>query len=343
VTDLATLLADGARRLAAAGIENPRREARLLLAHVLGADPNEIFHLPLVGRSEREAFRVGDARLAPAPHPEMRRAAHAEFPTSPPGFALRATPRRDSHAVALQGEGGPRGGGESDSARFESLIERRAAHEPLAYITGTREFWSLDFDVGPGVLIPRPETETLIEEALKEFPDRSAPLNVLDLGTGTACLPIAFLSEYPNARALAIDAPERALVWAKANVGKHALAARCVLRQGNWTDGVDNTFDVIFSNPPYIETATISDLDADVRAFEPDSALDGGADGLDAYRALAVSIAQRLKPDGRAFVELGIGQADAVIGLFAHTGLETIRAVPDLSGIARCLVAAKAA
>ncbi|HEY1709682.1 MAG TPA: peptide chain release factor N(5)-glutamine methyltransferase [Rhizomicrobium sp.] len=319
MTDIATLLAEGAKRLAAAGIESPRREARLLLAYALGVEPNEIFHLPLVGRSEREAFRVGDARQAPNPHPEIRRAAHAAFPTS------------------------PRGGGDAECARFEELIARRAAREPLAYITGSREFWSLDFHVGPGVLIPRPETETLVEEALKEFPDKSSPLNVLDLGTGTACLPIAFLSEYPCASALAIDMSERALAWAKANVDKHALTSRCALRQGNWADGVDETFDIIFSNPPYIETATIPTLEADVAAFEPQTALDGGADGLGAYRQLAPAIAAHLKPSGRAFVELGIGQADAVSGIFAESGLETIRVVPDLSGIARCLVAAKAA
>jgi release factor glutamine methyltransferase len=319
VTDLAALLSEGANRLAAAGIENPRREARLLLAHALFLDPNEIFHLPLVGRSE------------------IRRAEHGVFPGGGPVFDDRPPPGTLRVPTSAQG------GGESEYEHFELLIARRSKHEPLAYITGVREFWSLEFNVGPGVLIPRPETETLIEETLKEFPDKSLPLTALDLGTGSACLPIAFLSEYSSARALGVDAAEQALGWARANVEKHGLTSRCTLRLGNWADGVDEMFDAIFSNPPYIESATIPVLDPDVADYEPRNALDGGSDGLDAYRALSLSVAARLKPGGRAFVELGIGQADAVSRLFSEAGLETIRVVPDLSGIARCLVAARAA
>lgn len=225
--------------------------------------------------------------------------------------------------------------------RFFALIERREKLEPVAYITGLREFWSLEFDVGPGVLIPRPETETLVEEAIKTFADQKATLEVLDLGTGTACLPIAFLKEYPKARAVAVDASPAALAWAKRNVEKHGLQQRCALREGQWTDGLTGAFDVIFSNPPYIDTPTVGTLEADVRAFEPHTALDGGTDGLDAYRALAPRIASHLKQTGRTFVELGAGQADSVRGIFVAAGLETIRVVPDLSGIARCLVAAK--
>ncbi len=227
-------------------------------------------------------------------------------------------------------------------ASFETFIDRRATHEPVAYITGVREFWSLAFEVGPGVLVPRPETETLIEEALKDFPERGAPLQVLDLGTGSACLPIAFLTEYASAHAVAVDASTQALVWAGRNVAKHRLGERLVLRQSSWTDGLEQQFDVVFSNPPYIESATVPTLDQDVRGFEPLSALDGGSDGLSAYRELAPRITARLKASGRAFIELGAGQASAVGDIFAASGLETIRVVSDLPGTKRCLVAAKA-
>jgi release factor glutamine methyltransferase len=280
VSGSAILIAQGAARLAAAGIENPRSEARLLLAHVLGAAPSE-----------------------------------------------------------LVGSAGPASSADA-AAAFLAAIARREAHEPIAYITGTREFWSLDFDVGPGVLIPRPETETLIEEAVKAFADHSASLSALDIGTGTACLPIAFLREFPNARAVATDASPDALQWARRNVGKHGVQLRCHLVETQWTDGLAESFDAIFSNPPYIETAIVPMLDTDVAVFEPHRALDGGADGLDAYRALAPRIARHLRQDGRAFIELGAGQAGAVSAIFATANLETIAVVPDLSGIDRCLVAA---
>jgi release factor glutamine methyltransferase len=205
-----------------------------------------------------------------------------------------------------------------------------------------RDFWSLEFDVGPGVLIPRPETETLIQEAIKAFPDRAAALDVLDLGTGTACLPITFLSEYPTARATAVDSSPTALTWARRNVHKHGMQSRCTMRINQWTDGLTGSFDVIFSNPPYIEHDVIATLDKDVAAYEPHSALDGGNDGLDAYREIAPRIAKHLKQSGRAFVELGAGQAAAVSGIFATAGLEIVRVVPDLAGIPRCLIAARA-
>lgn len=226
---------------------------------------------------------------------------------------------------------------------FEALISRRANHEPVAYITGVREFWSLEFEIGPGVLIPRPETETLVEEAIRAFPDRVAVLDILDLGTGTACLPIAFLSEYPNARAVAVDASPAALSWARRNLDKHRLLQRCTLRESQWTDGLSGMFDIIFSNPPYIDCPTLDTLEPDIITFEPKVALDGGPDGLAAYRELAPRIVAHLKQNGRAFVELGAGQASAVRDIFAAAGLETKRVVTDLSGVDRCLVAARTA
>ena len=221
---------------------------------------------------------------------------------------------------------------------FEAMLARRILREPLAYITGSKEFWSLDFDVGPGVLIPRPETETLIDAMLKYFPDKSAALDVLDLGTGTGCLPIAALSEYPNARAVAVDASADALKWATRNVEKHAFMQRCRLEQGNWEQVPAATADVILSNPPYIKSNDIPTLAPEVRKFEPVSALDGGPDGLDAYRSLAPLIARLMKPDGLAFLEIGQGQGGDVSALLEGQNLRIREILNDLAGIGRCVV-----
>jgi release factor glutamine methyltransferase len=221
---------------------------------------------------------------------------------------------------------------------FEDALLRRIAHEPLAYITGRREFWSLDFEVGPGALIPRPETETLIEAALAEFPDRGAALNIMDYGTGSGCLAIALLQEYQAARATAVDCSAEALRWAGRNATRHNVSDRLKLLLGDWpTTG--ERYNLIVSNPPYIASGTIASLDRDVALFEPRKALDGGTDGFDAYRELGPRIRSQLHDGGRAILELGVGQAATVSGIFAAAGLETIRLANDLSGIERCLVA----
>jgi release factor glutamine methyltransferase len=255
-----SLLLDAARRLAAAGVQSPRLDARLLLEH-----------------------------------------------------------------------------SEGDEARFDGFMARRAAREPLAYITGRKEFWSLDFEVGPGVLIPRPETETVIEQALAFFPDRAAPFKVLDLGTGTGCLPIAFLKEFPNASGLGIDRSEEARVYALHNVARHGLAGRCEIRDGDWDEAITGPYDVVFSNPPYIKTADLAGLEPEV-AHEPILALDGGADGLSAYRVLAPALARLLSPSGRAFLEIGAGQSAEVGAVLARCGLDVNKMGPDLAGIQRVLV-----
>jgi release factor glutamine methyltransferase len=283
MTDTKELLTIGAKRLAAAGIENPRAEARILLAHARGGEPADIFSVQR-GRA-----------------------------------------------------------GSDEAAAFDKFITRREKREPIAYIIGVREFWSLEFEVGAGVLIPRPETETLIEEATKIFADKAGALSVLDIGTGSGCLLAAFLKEYPNAQGLGIDASPDALFWARRNLARHGLPTRGRLLQGQWTDGLTETFDIIFCNPPYIETVAIDVLDPDVSRHEPRSALDGGADGTEAYRAVAPQIATHLKQAGTAFVELGAGQVAAVRGIFSAAGLETIKVASDLSGSDRCLVARKAA
>jgi release factor glutamine methyltransferase len=233
----------------------------------------------------------------------------------------------------------PSGGGNVESI-LEALLQRRLRREPIAYITGHKEFWSLDFEVGPGVLIPRPDTETLVEEALKAFPEKAAPLRVLDLGTGSGAIPIAFLSERPNAKALGVEQSQEATIWARRNIARHKLESRFTLQGDDWLMLGAGTFDVIFSNPPYIESDAIAGLDPDVREYEPRAALDGGRDGLDAYRALAPLIAARLATGGRAFLEIGQGQEQKVPKILAASGLETVRVAPDLAGIPRCVVAA---
>ncbi|MEJ0044390.1 MAG: peptide chain release factor N(5)-glutamine methyltransferase [Rhizomicrobium sp.] len=221
---------------------------------------------------------------------------------------------------------------------FETLIARRAAREPLAYITGAKEFWSLAFAVGPGVLIPRPDTETLIEELIRLTPDRSAPLSILDLGTGSGCLLVAALTEYPAAHGVGIDSAPEALAWARRNVAAHGLQARASLIETAWPEEASPGFDAILANPPYIPTAEIDTLEPEVSRYEPRPALDGGPDGLAAYRTLAPRIARLLKPSGSAFFEFGAGQADAVSAIMTSAGLRTMKIAPDLAGIARCAV-----
>ncbi|HJW41315.1 MAG TPA: peptide chain release factor N(5)-glutamine methyltransferase, partial [Rhizomicrobium sp.] len=170
------------------------------------------------------------------------------------------------------------------SGDFESLIARRAAREPLAYITGRKEFWSLDFAVGPGVLVPRPDTETLIEQLIRERPDRLVPLSILDLGTGSGCLLIAALREYPNARGVGVDRSPEALAWARHNLIALGVEDRATLIETDWPEEASPGFDVVLANPPYIPTAEIETLEPEVCRYEPRAALDGGPDGLDAYR-----------------------------------------------------------
>jgi release factor glutamine methyltransferase len=226
---------------------------------------------------------------------------------------------------------------------FEALIARRASREPLAYITGMKEFWSLDFEVGPGVLVPRPETETLLEEGLRAFADRSAALEVLDLGTGSACLLIAALRSFPHARGEGVDVSVEALAWARRNVARHHLSLRCELRQGSWNDGAQRGFDAIFANPPYLSDRELAAAPLEISRYEPRLAFAAGEDGLDCYRSLAPAISRYLAPGGRAFLEIGRGQAGAVTGIFGSEGLEVSRIAPDLSGIPRCIVVGRRA
>jgi release factor glutamine methyltransferase len=222
--------------------------------------------------------------------------------------------------------------------RYETLLRRRLAREPLAYILGFREFWSLNFAVGSGVLIPRPETELLVEEALRSFPDPQAELDVLDLGTGSGCLLLSFLSERPGAQGIGVDISNDALAYAAHNARHLGLSIRAGFRHGRWAADLSERFDVVFINPPYIVHDDIAKLEPEVAHYEPTGALSGGADGLSSYREVARSLQQAVRPGGRAFVEIGHGQADAVREIFANAGLTTVRTAADLAGIPRCLV-----
>lgn len=229
--------------------------------------------------------------------------------------------------------------GQEQREAFDALIARRVAREPLAYITGTKEFFSLNFEVGPGVLVPRPDTETLIEEALREFPDRGASPDVLDLGTGSGCLLITFLKHYDGARGLGVDASPEALVWAARNVSRHGLAGRCTLVRGGWS--ATGAFDVVFANPPYLTDAEFLEAAPEISRHEPRLAFVAGPDGLSAYRNLIPQIAGTLKPGGTAFVEIGAGQSNAVTGIIKENGLELHRVAPDLTGTSRCIIAGR--
>lgn len=223
---------------------------------------------------------------------------------------------------------------------FEQLLARRIAGEPVARITGYKEFWSLPFALNGDTLVPRPETETLVEAALAEFPARDIPLRVLDLGTGTGALLAAILSERPRAAGVAIDRSERALRIARDNFGRLGLDNRAHFVCGNWTATLAARFDLVVSNPPYIAVEELALLSPEVRDHDPRLALDGGADGLDAYRAIVNRLPVHLAEKGIAVLELGHGQEPAVSDIVRRTDGIEVRgpARKDLSGIPRALV-----
>ena len=225
--------------------------------------------------------------------------------------------------------------------RFSAYLARRAAREPLAYITGTKEFWSLDFAVGQGVLIPRPESETLVEAALRETAPEGAS-RVLDIGTGSGCLLIAFLSERLNARGVGIDLSDAALVWARRNVSAHGMSARCRLERADREPSGTDHFDIVLVNPPYLTAAEFEQTAPEIRHWEPRTALLAGEDGLEDIRAMAPLLRRRLAKRGRAFMEIGRGQAPAAREILACEGLDVQAAIPDLSGVPRCLVVGQA-
>jgi release factor glutamine methyltransferase len=227
----------------------------------------------------------------------------------------------------------------AEAAALHDAMKRRLAHEPVHRIMGRRGFYGLEFELSPDTLEPRPDTECLVELALKHCRGRGdAALKLLDLGTGTGIISISLLAQLPNARAVATDISPGALEICGRNAATNGVLARLTCVQSNWFDAIEGRFDIIVSNPPYIPTAVISSLSPEVREFDPARALDGGADGLDAYRALANGAAAHLEADGFAAVEIGHDQRASVCGIFEDAGFALIEAVRDLGGNDRALI-----
>jgi len=273
------LLRDGARILAAAGIDGPMREARLLMRWAGGLDGAAL-----------------DDALEMPPGPE-------------------------------------------EMARWRDGLARRSRRAPFSHVVGRRRFWGREFRVGPDVLDPRPETETLIGEALRRGPFR----RLLDLGTGSGCILLTLLAEWPEATGLGIDVSPGALACARSNAIALGVADRVDLREGDWLEGVNGRFDLIACNPPYVAADEMPTLAPEVRDHEPHVALTPGGDGLDAYRRIAGDMPARLDGDGLALFEIGPAREREVGGILAAAGLAVEAIVPDLDRRARVVVARRQA
>lgn len=226
-----------------------------------------------------------------------------------------------------------------ERAYFDGLAARRMAGEPIARIIGHKEFWSRSFRLGAETLVPRPDTETLVEAALSIFPDHNAELRILDLGTGSGILLAAILLERPRASGVGVDRSEAALRVARENLEGLGLLDRAQFVCGDWSAALVTPFDLVIANPPYIASAGIAMLPREVRDYDPCAALDGGADGLDAYRAIIAELPQLLSGEGAAVLELGIGQEGAVTLLARAKGLQVKdSARRDLGNVGRALI-----
>ena len=220
------------------------------------------------------------------------------------------------------------------AARFAAMLKRRLAHEPMGFVLGRQGFWTLELEVSPATLIPRADSEAIVEAALQGPP----PGRVLDLGTGTGCLLLAVLSEHPGAFGVGVDLSSDAVALAARNAVGNGMAQRASFVAGSWADSLAGGFDLVLSNPPYIESAAIPGLMLEVAQYEPVQALDGGADGLDAYRLIVADLPRLLRPQGRAVLELGQGQAPAVGALAVAAGLDVLGTHADLGGVERALI-----
>jgi release factor glutamine methyltransferase len=273
------LVAEAAAALSAAGVADPRRQARRLVSGAVAIPPTDLFG-----------------------HPDR----------------------------AL---------GEQQISRVRALLRRMVAGEPLSRIFERREFWGLEFSLSADTLDPRPETETVIQAVLRREPDRSAPLRLLDLGTGTGCLLLALLAEYPAASGVGIDIAEGAVRTAARNAVQLGLADRARFFVGDWATAVSGKFDAILANPPYIANKALTLLPREVVCHDPWLALDGGKDGLRSHRAIAEAAPRLLSPDGILATEIGAGQADSVIAIMTENSLVVDGIEKDLAGIARCVIA----
>ena len=224
---------------------------------------------------------------------------------------------------------------------FHVALARRARREPFSHIVEGREFYGLPLRVTADVLDPRPDSETLIDAVLAAVADHTAPLRVLDLGTGSGCLLLALLTALPQAVGVGVDVCPRALAVAQENARRLGLLSRCAFRVGDWGTGITAHFDLVISNPPYIPTAEIAALQLEVALYEPRRALDGGGDGLAAYRALIPQAAMLLCDAGVVALELGVGQWEPVAALLRTAGLPRLRWQSDLTGVPRCVLATR--
>jgi len=226
-------------------------------------------------------------------------------------------------------------------AVFEDYVSRRTRREPVSHILGRKGFWKIMLSVNPHVLTPRPDTEVIVDLALKSFPEQMA-FQMLDLGVGSGAILLSILAERPAAKGLGIDVSEEALAVARENAANLGLAGQVALLRGDWTAGLgEASFDLVVSNPPYVASAVIEELEPEVRDHEPRLALDGGADGLDAYRILAPEILRVLKPGGMFAVEIGYDQKQAVEALFQAAGASGVHTLLDLANHDRVVTGTK--
>lgn len=231
---------------------------------------------------------------------------------------------------------------DDQAIRFEQLIRRRAAREPVCQILEQRGFWTLDLRVTGDTLAPRPDTETLVDAVLEGVRERSFPLRILDLGTGSGCLLLALLSEFPNARGIGVDISEKALAVARHNARTTHLDDRAEFIKSDWGRALgDGLFDIVVSNPPYIVEAEIATLEPEVAQWEPHLALSGGEDGFDCYRAIIPDLPRLMSDDGFVFLEVGQGQSPKVVAMADEAGLLVRGVRRDLGGIERCVIAGK--
>jgi release factor glutamine methyltransferase len=228
---------------------------------------------------------------------------------------------------------------DTESKKLTEMAERRIGREPVSRILGIRVFWRSEFKVSSETLDPRADSETLIESVLK-YADKEAPLTILDLGTGTGCLLLSLLQELPQAKGVGVDISEGAVQTARQNAEDLQLSSRAAFIAADWAEiAINNPFDIVISNPPYIADSEIPNLEPEVSRHDPHRALAGGVDGLDCYRSITRLLPRLLTPQGKVFLEIGYNQAGAVKGILAGQGYRVLQTVPDLAGHDRCIVA----
>lgn len=278
----------------------------------------------------RSCFVHAAARLrrsSPTPELDARVLTLAAF-----GLSIERFVARSGEPAAAEGR-----------RRLDGFVARRAEGEPVSRILGAREFYGRRFDIDASTLDPRPDTETLVDAALEALRGSSqdAP-RILDLGTGSGCILVTLLAEHERATGVGVDLDPQALRVAKQNAKRHGVSARAFFVCGNWLDALGGTFYVIVTNPPYIPSGDIGRLALEVRAHDPRLALDGGADGLEAFRRIVAGAASTLSEGGRMILEIGEGQVESVRAILSRAGYEgseTIAEYRDLGGIVRCVSA----